>query len=56
MLLENDRLRQECSACTKMDSKAYMADGDGTLERGQQGADSHQEVIVQLLLVPDVVA
>ena len=33
-----------------------MADGDGALEGGQQGADSHEEVIVQLLLVPDVAA
>ena len=40
----------------EMDSKAYMADGDGALERGQQGADRHQKVIVQLLLVPDIVS
>lgn len=56
MLSENDRLRQECRACRKVDSKTYMADGNGALERGQQGADGHQKMIVQLLLVPDVVA
>ena len=33
-----------------------MADDNGALDGGQQGADSHEEVVVQLLLVPDVVA
>lgn len=33
-----------------------MADGNGALDGRQQCADSHEEMVVQLLLVPDVVA
>ena len=33
-----------------------MADGSGALQGRQQGPDGHQKMVVELLLIPDVVA